>query len=52
MSSDDLESLHETLFWLSEQYVRQDVEDARAAATDGRTTGAADLRARLGLPPQ
>ncbi|GEK21455.1 type II toxin-antitoxin system Phd/YefM family antitoxin [Cellulomonas xylanilytica] len=52
MSEDDLESLHETIFWLSQPGVRDDVVEARAAAEEGRTTGAADLRARYGLPPR
>jgi len=51
MSADDLESLHETLAWLSQPGVREDVEDARAAAAEGRATSGADLRARYGLPP-
>lgn len=51
MSADDLESLHETLFWLSQPHVRQDVADARAAAAAGETTSGEDLRARFGLPP-
>lgn len=52
MSADDLESLHETLFWLSQPHAREDVEDARAAGTEGRMTSGADLRARYGLSPR
>lgn len=51
MSADDLDSLHETLFWLSQPNVRQDIVDARAASTSGETTSGEDLRARYGLPP-
>lgn len=50
MSEDDLESLHETLFWLSQPSVREDLASSRQAA-DGQTIGATDLRARYGLPP-
>jgi antitoxin YefM len=50
MSADDLESLHETLFWLSQQGVREDVDAARQAAADRTTMSGEDLRARFGLP--
>lgn len=49
MSEDDLESLHETLFWLSQPDVRDDITEARQAAQDGRTVTATDVRARFGL---
>ena len=52
MSEDDLESLHETLFWLSQQQVVQDVAESREASADGRTVGGEDLRSRFGLPPR
>jgi prevent-host-death family protein len=50
MSADDLDSLHETLFWLSEPNVRQDIADAREASGSGQATSGEDLRARYGLP--
>ncbi|MCU1478876.1 MAG: prevent-host-death family protein [Subtercola sp.] len=50
MSEDDLESLHETLFWLSQPGIREDIAEAEKAVADGRTTSAADVRARYGLP--
>lgn len=50
MSEDDLESLHETLFWLSQPGIREDVAESRQAVKDGQTVGAKDLRARYGLP--
>lgn len=50
MSEDDLESLHETLFWLSQPGIREDIAEAHEAVRDGRTTGSADVRARYGLP--
>lgn len=52
MSEDDLESLHETLFWLSQQQVVQDVTEARSASAEGRTLSGDDLRATFGLPPR
>jgi prevent-host-death family protein len=49
MSEDDLDSLRETLFWLSRDDVRDDVAKAREALADGGTTSGDDLRARFGL---
>ena len=48
MSEDALESL----FWLSQQQVVQDVAEARTASDEGRTVGGEELRARFGLPPR
>ena len=50
MSEDDLESLHETLFWLSQPGIREDLAESRQAIDDGKTVGAKELRARYGLP--
>ena len=50
MSEDDLESLHETLFWLSQPGIREDLAESRQAVEDGQTVDAKDLRARYGLP--
>ena len=49
MAKEDLDSLHETLFWLSQPGVRQDVEAARDEAEHGGTTSAEELRAEFGL---
>ena len=49
MAKDDLDSLHETLFWLSQPDVRTDVDDARAEQREGRTVSGDDLRAEFGL---
>jgi prevent-host-death family protein len=49
MAKEDLDSLHETLFWLSQPAVRQDLEDARAEAERGETTSGDELRAEFGL---
>ena len=45
MAKSDLDSLHETIFWLSQPGVRQDVTEARRELAEGRTVTAADLRA-------
>jgi prevent-host-death family protein len=52
MSADDLESLHETLYWLSRSGVRESVADAEREYTAGETTSGEDLRAEFGLPPR
>jgi antitoxin YefM len=52
MAADDLESLHETLFWLSKQGVRDAIATAEREYAAGATTGGEDLRAEFGLPPQ
>jgi prevent-host-death family protein len=52
MAADDLESLQETVHWLSQPGVLQDVEQARLDRAEGRSISGADLRARLGLPPR
>ncbi|WP_448638674.1 type II toxin-antitoxin system Phd/YefM family antitoxin [Geodermatophilus sp. URMC 63] len=49
MAKEDLDSLHETLFWLSQPGVREDVEAARAEDERGETTSAAELRVEFGL---
>lgn len=51
MSADDLDSLHETLHWLSQPGVREDIAGADTALAEGATTSGEDLRARYGLPP-
>lgn len=52
MSEDDLESLRETLFWLSQPGIREDVADALDAVETGRTISGEELRERFGLPPR
>ena len=49
MAKEDLDSLHETLFWLSQPRVREDVAAARDEAEHGGTTSGDDLRAEFGL---
>ena len=52
MAADDLEALHETLYWLSAEGIRESTAMAEAELAGGRTTSAADLRAEFGLPPR
>ncbi|MGL4745284.1 MAG: type II toxin-antitoxin system Phd/YefM family antitoxin [Dermatophilaceae bacterium] len=49
MSADDLESLHETLFWLQQPGVRGDVAHGEDEYAAGDTLDAGALRARHGL---
>ncbi|WP_435748442.1 type II toxin-antitoxin system Phd/YefM family antitoxin [Microbacterium sp. PMB16] len=51
MSKDALESLYETLFWLSQPGIHEDVEEARRQFAAGDTHGADEVRARYGLRP-
>jgi len=50
MAKSDLDSLHETIYWLSQPGVRDDVEQARRELAEGRTVTASELRAEYGLP--
>jgi antitoxin YefM len=50
MSKDDLDSLHETLFWLSQPGIREDIAAADSEAAEGRTVPGAVLRTEFGLP--
>lgn len=52
MSADDLESLHETLYWLSQPGIRESVAEARRDLANGNTLSSDELRAQLGLPTQ
>lgn len=52
MSADDLESLHETLFWLQQPGIRGDLAEGEQEYAAGAGSSAAQLRARHGLPPQ
>jgi prevent-host-death family protein len=49
MAKEDLDSLHETIFWLSQPEVRRDIDAARVEAEEGRTRSGAELRAEYGL---
>ncbi|TAM81353.1 MAG: type II toxin-antitoxin system Phd/YefM family antitoxin [Jatrophihabitans sp.] len=52
ISADDLESLHEAVFWLSRPGIREAISEADAAIAAGDTVGSPELRRRLGLPEQ
>lgn len=49
MSADDLESLHETIYWLSRPGALDDLAKARQEIADGTTTSGDELRAQFGL---
>lgn len=51
MSADDLESLRETLFWLQQLGVREDLAEGEREYEAGETSSGEQLRARYGLPP-
>lgn len=44
---DDLESLQETLFWLSQPGVKQDIAEARRELAEGGGLGVEQLRSQL-----
>jgi antitoxin YefM len=50
MAADDLESLHETIFWLSQPGVRDDLRAAESDVSHSATHSSASLRTELGLP--
>lgn len=50
MAADDLESLHETLFWLSQPGISEGIDAARRDVEAGDTVSGAALRAEFGLP--
>jgi antitoxin YefM len=52
MSADDLESLQETVFWLSQPGIREDIAAAEREYTEGSTVSGDSLREEFGLPPQ
>lgn len=52
MSQDDLDSLHDTLFWLSQPGIRDDVAEARESAATGETISIDDVRSRFAVPDQ
>jgi len=52
MSTDDLESLHETLYWLSKPGTRESVAAAEREYDAGETVSGASVRAEFGLPTE
>jgi antitoxin YefM len=52
MSYEDLESLHETLHWLSMPGIRDSIAEAERELAEGQTVDGTELRAEFGLPPR
>jgi len=52
MAAEDLDSLHETLFWLSQAGIREDLTTAVQDQDQGLTVTTDDLKAGLGLHEQ
>lgn len=52
MSADELESLHETIYWLSQPHIVEDLAAAREDLAADRTVGGDQLRAQFGLAPR
>ncbi|CAN7509282.1 type II toxin-antitoxin system Phd/YefM family antitoxin [Pseudarthrobacter oxydans] len=52
MSADDLESLQETIHWLSQPGIREDLEQAKRDISSGETVSGEELRREFGLPPR
>jgi antitoxin YefM len=52
MSADDLESLQETIHWLSQPGIREDLDQARRDIASGETVSGEELRREFGLPPR
>jgi antitoxin YefM len=50
VAADEWESLQETLFWLSQPRIHEDLAEAEADIAAGRTYDEAATRAALGLP--
>lgn len=51
ISADEWESLQETLFWLSQPGIHEDLNEAEADIAAGRTFDEAQVRRSLGLAP-
>jgi len=52
LAAEDLESLQETVFWLSQPDIRASIAEADADIAAGRTVSSDEMRRQLGLPPQ
>lgn len=50
MAADDLESLHETLYWLSQHGVRDSIAEAEREHAEGNASTGEELRTEFGLP--
>ena len=52
MAAEDLESLQETVYWLSRPGIRESIAEADADIEAGRTIGSDELHNQIGLPPR
>jgi prevent-host-death family protein len=52
MSADDLESLQETIYWLSRPGIRDDIAQGEREYAEGSTLSGEVLREEFGLPPR
>lgn len=50
MSPDDLESMRETIFWLSQPGIHEDIAEGEREYAAGNTISGEQLRAEFGLP--
>lgn len=50
VGADEWESIQETLFWLSQRAIHEDLGQARRDLAEGNTLGEDDVRARYGVP--
>ena len=50
VAAEDLESLQETLYWLSQPGIRESITEAEADIETGNTVSSDELHKRLGLP--
>ncbi|OHV05753.1 type II toxin-antitoxin system Phd/YefM family antitoxin [Mycobacterium talmoniae] len=52
MSADDLESLQETVYWLSRPGILSDIAQGEREYAEGATASGEELREQFGLPPR
>jgi prevent-host-death family protein len=52
VAAEDLESLQETVYWLSRPEIRDSIAEAEADTAAGRTVDSDQMRAQLGVPPR
>jgi antitoxin YefM len=50
VGADEWESLQETLFWLSQPGIREDIAQGRADIAAGRGAGEDEIRSEFGVP--
>lgn len=52
IAAEDLESLQETVYWLSRPGIRESITEAEADIETGRTIDSDELRRQLVVPPR